>query len=255
MSALELVVQERRFGTAEAGRKLRAKRSALRAKLKDLGFNLADKATGEGDPGAQAIEDGGAERQEDTRRFPTEAEQAAASARDVLPKKLRGKTVDALHATKSNTITLIAESLSQKYADVAQDVLALVGIKTRVTLVDEVGMVQLIEGWQAERDSNKPKIAAASGREAAQLAKALIAINRSSTSLSPELQLMVSCVVVLGASLAGGWLPALLRLNHSRLQMAVSMVSGLMLGLALLHLFPHGAEELGSMPRAAAWCR
>jgi len=72
-------------------------------------------------------------------------------------------------------------------------------------------------------------------------------------SLSPEIQLLVACVIVLGASLAGGWLPALLRLNHSRLQMAVSMVSGLMLGLAMLHLLPHGAEELGSMSLACGW--
>jgi zinc and cadmium transporter len=58
---------------------------------------------------------------------------------------------------------------------------------------------------------------------------------------------------VLVASLAGGWLPAILRLDHARLQTAVSVVSGLMVGLALLHLLPHGAEELGSPAKASAW--
>jgi zinc and cadmium transporter len=75
----------------------------------------------------------------------------------------------------------------------------------------------------------------------------------SGTFLSPEIYLFIACVVVLGASLAGGWLPSLLRLNHSRLQMAVSLVSGLMLGLAMLHLLPHSAEELGSTGKASAW--
>lgn len=75
----------------------------------------------------------------------------------------------------------------------------------------------------------------------------------SLASLSPELQLVLYCLVVLFASLAGGWLPALLHLNHARLQIAVSLVSGLMVGLALLHLLPHGAEELGSPAKASAW--
>ena len=68
-----------------------------------------------------------------------------------------------------------------------------------------------------------------------------------------EITLVVYCLVVLLASLAGGWLPALLHLNHARLQIAVSGVSGLMVGLALLHLLPHGAEELGSPAKASAW--
>ncbi len=63
----------------------------------------------------------------------------------------------------------------------------------------------------------------------------------------------IYCLMVLGASLAGGWLPVLLRLTHARLQVAVSLVSGLMLGLSLLHLLPHGAEELGSTVQATAW--
>lgn len=75
----------------------------------------------------------------------------------------------------------------------------------------------------------------------------------NATSVSPEILLAGYCLVVLLASLAGGWLPALLHLNHARLQVAVSLVSGLMVGLALLHLLPHAAEELGSTAKASAW--
>ena len=53
---------------------------------------------------------------------------------------------------------------------------------------------------------------------------------------SPLAMLGLYCAVVFVASLAGGWLPALLRLTHARLQIAVSFVGGLMLGLALLGL-------------------
>lgn len=75
----------------------------------------------------------------------------------------------------------------------------------------------------------------------------------SPASISPEIQLVIYCLVVLLASLAGGSLPAVLHLNHARLQTAVSLVSGLMVGLGLLYLLPHGAEELGSTAKASAW--
>lgn len=75
----------------------------------------------------------------------------------------------------------------------------------------------------------------------------------SLTSISPEIQLIFYCVVVLLASLLGGWLPALLDLNHARLQIAVSLVSGLMVGLALLHLLPHAIEELGTAKWGCGW--
>ena len=61
------------------------------------------------------------------------------------------------------------------------------------------------------------------------------------------------CLLVLLASLAGGWLPLLVRLTHTRLQMAISLVAGLMLGIALLHFLPDAAEQLGSLDRTVAW--
>jgi zinc and cadmium transporter len=61
------------------------------------------------------------------------------------------------------------------------------------------------------------------------------------------------CVAALAAALAGGSLPALLKLTHARLQTALSFVAGLMLGMALLHLIPHAAQATGSLDRTVQW--
>src|SRR4051812_9024188 len=65
--------------------------------------------------------------------------------------------------------------------------------------------------------------------------------------------LAVYCVLVLFASLAGGWLPHLIKLTHTRLQIAISLVAGLMLGIALLHFLPDANEQLGSLDRTVRW--
>lgn len=70
---------------------------------------------------------------------------------------------------------------------------------------------------------------------------------------SPGWLLFFYCASVLLASLAGGWLPLLVHLTHTRLQMAISLVAGLMLGIALLHFLPHAAEQLVSITRTMNW--
>jgi zinc and cadmium transporter len=65
--------------------------------------------------------------------------------------------------------------------------------------------------------------------------------------------LAIYCVLVLLASLAGGWLLLAVHLTHTRLQMAVSFVAGLMLGIALLHFLPDAEEQLHSLDRTAGW--
>jgi zinc and cadmium transporter len=65
--------------------------------------------------------------------------------------------------------------------------------------------------------------------------------------------LAIYCVFVLFASLAGGWLPFVVKLTHTRLQVAISLVAGLMLGIALLHFLPDAKEHLGSLDRTVAW--
>lgn len=54
------------------------------------------------------------------------------------------------------------------------------------------------------------------------------------------------CLVIVVASVFGGWLPSLIRLTHLRTQLLMSFVAGLMLGIAMLHLLPHAAEMLQS---------
>jgi zinc and cadmium transporter len=75
----------------------------------------------------------------------------------------------------------------------------------------------------------------------------------SEAMIPPALVLVAYCLLVLVASLAGGWVPLVMRLTHLRLQLATSFVAGLMLGIALLHFLTHAAEQLGSLQRAVAW--
>ena len=73
------------------------------------------------------------------------------------------------------------------------------------------------------------------------------------STLTPVWLLTVYCVLVLLASLAGGWLLLIIRPTHTRLQLATSFVAGLMLGIALLHFLPDAAEQLHSVDRTATW--
>jgi len=66
------------------------------------------------------------------------------------------------------------------------------------------------------------------------------------------LTLTIYCVLTLIASLAGGWLPIFVRLTHRRMQIALSFVAGVMLGVGLLHLLPHGYFETDSIDATMA---
>jgi zinc and cadmium transporter len=61
-----------------------------------------------------------------------------------------------------------------------------------------------------------------------------------------------SAAVVL-ASLAGGWLPLVVRLTHTRMQVSISLCGGLMLGIGLLHMLPHAFAALGSLDQTVLW--
>jgi zinc and cadmium transporter len=71
--------------------------------------------------------------------------------------------------------------------------------------------------------------------------------------MSPVWLLTIYCTLVLLASLVGGWLLLIIRPTHTRLQMAISFVAGLMLGIALLHFLPDANEQLHSLDRTATW--
>lgn len=70
---------------------------------------------------------------------------------------------------------------------------------------------------------------------------------------SPTVFLVGYCLLALLAALAGGALPSLFKLTHTRLQVAVSFVAGLMLGLSLLGLLPHATHALDSSRQSTAW--
>ena len=70
---------------------------------------------------------------------------------------------------------------------------------------------------------------------------------------SPGTILTGYCLLAFLAAWLGGELPGLIKLTHTRLQVAISFVAGLMLGLAMLGLLPHAIGALSSPPRATSW--
>ncbi|MEX0978707.1 MAG: ZIP family metal transporter [Pirellulales bacterium] len=67
------------------------------------------------------------------------------------------------------------------------------------------------------------------------------------------LLLVVYSLICVVASLAGGWVPLVMRLTHRGMQLAISFVSGIVLGIGLLHLLPHSFEALGSIHSTVLW--
>lgn len=71
--------------------------------------------------------------------------------------------------------------------------------------------------------------------------------------MSPPVLLTVYCLLIAAAALAGGWLPMLFRLSHTRMQLAMSFVGGAMLGVGFLHLLPHAYFELRDIFQTVWW--
>lgn len=51
------------------------------------------------------------------------------------------------------------------------------------------------------------------------------------------------CLALVLAALLGGWLPERLRLTHTRIQLVMSFIAGLMLGVGFFHLLPHSISH------------
>lgn len=66
-------------------------------------------------------------------------------------------------------------------------------------------------------------------------------------SASPTLLLFVYCFAIAGFSLVGGLLPNWVQMTHTRTQLVMSFVSGLMLGVAFYHLLPHSVALAGGV--------
>lgn len=66
-------------------------------------------------------------------------------------------------------------------------------------------------------------------------------------SASPTLTLIAYCAAIACFSLIGGLLPNWVRMTHTRTQLVMSLVSGLMLGVAFYHLLPHSIAVSGQV--------
>lgn len=71
--------------------------------------------------------------------------------------------------------------------------------------------------------------------------------------MSSQLMLALYCFLVVAASMLGGWLPMLMRLTHTRMQLMMSFVAGLMLGVGVFHMLTHAHEELRSIDTTVLW--
>ena len=72
-----------------------------------------------------------------------------------------------------------------------------------------------------------------------------------------SLVLLGYCAAIFAASMLGGRISALGVLTHTRTQVVMSLVAGLILGIALYHLLPHGLERIsgpGNIEKGALWC-
>jgi zinc and cadmium transporter len=67
------------------------------------------------------------------------------------------------------------------------------------------------------------------------------------------LVLVAYLALIVLASLGGGWLTSRMRLTHTRMQLVMSFVAGLMLGVCFLHMVPHSFHATGSIDRSMIW--
>jgi zinc and cadmium transporter len=66
--------------------------------------------------------------------------------------------------------------------------------------------------------------------------------------------LVIYSILLLFASTLGGALPRFIDFTHRRIQMTLSLVSGVMLGVAMLHMLPQSASILGDSSRSMTIC-
>jgi zinc and cadmium transporter len=64
--------------------------------------------------------------------------------------------------------------------------------------------------------------------------------------MTPAELLTIYCCLIVLASLAGGWLPSMFRISHLRMQLLMSLVGGMMIGVACLHLLPQAISQLNN---------
>jgi zinc and cadmium transporter len=68
-----------------------------------------------------------------------------------------------------------------------------------------------------------------------------------------QLLLLSYCICIVFSSLCGGALPYAVKVTHRRMQFAMSLIGGFMLGVAILHLLPHSVAMQGNVDFSALW--
>jgi zinc and cadmium transporter len=71
----------------------------------------------------------------------------------------------------------------------------------------------------------------------------------SSTNTLPTL--IIYSLIIIAMALLGGWIPQVVRLTHTWMQILISFVGGLILGISIFHMLPHSLAELG--PKGSDW--
>ena len=74
-----------------------------------------------------------------------------------------------------------------------------------------------------------------------------------SAPMSPALLVTLYAVCIAVIAFVGGSLNRWLRLTHTRMQLVVSLVAGLMLGVSLFHMLPHAAGLIRDIDRVMWW--
>jgi len=67
--------------------------------------------------------------------------------------------------------------------------------------------------------------------------------------MNTYLTLALYCVAVVAASLFGGALPMRLRLSHRNMNLVMALVAGVILGIGVFHMLPHGVVAAGNLDR------
>jgi zinc and cadmium transporter len=68
-------------------------------------------------------------------------------------------------------------------------------------------------------------------------------VQRAANVISPVVPLTYYSALIIGASVLGGMLPLWFRLTHRGMQIALSFVAAMMLGVGLSHMLPHALAE------------
>lgn len=106
--------------------------------------------------------------------------------------------------------------------------------------------------WQAP-DATAPREAAGPGAGQPAIPSPPASSAPSLSSPWRDALLAGYCLMIVVASLFGGWLPTRFVLSHTRMQTVISFVGGLMLGIALFHLLPDSVRDLPGVNSATGW--